>query len=101
MSKQKNSCHVDYKNEFKDFKQSLKGEHFAYCSLSFCSNDCTSQLFQAIFPDSDVAKKFASSRTKTAGIIAEVLALYVKKVYYLTLVPSPFQSRLMPPFTRN
>ena len=32
---------------------------------SFLSNDCTSQLFKTLFPDSDIAKKFASARTKT------------------------------------
>ena len=42
----------------------------------FHFNDYTSQLFKAIFPDSDVAKKFASTRTKIASIITGVLAPY-------------------------
>ena len=41
-------------------------------SLHF--NNCTSQLFKAIFPDSDVAKKFASARTKITSIITGFLA---------------------------
>ena len=37
------------------------------------------QLFKAIFLDSDVAKKFASARTKIASIISGVLAPYAQK----------------------
>ena len=36
---------------------------------SFLINDCTSRLFKAIFPDSNIAKKFASARTKTTSIV--------------------------------
>ena len=66
---------------------------------SFHFNDCMTQLFKEIFLDSDVAKKFASARTKMASINTGVLASYTQKSCYLTLVPSPFQSRLMPPIT--
>ena len=51
--------------------------HTAKHQQSFLSNNCTSQLFKAIFPD--VAKKFASARTKTASIITGVLAPYAQK----------------------
>lgn len=41
---------------------------------SFLSMDCSSVLLKKTFPDSEVARKFSSARTKTAAIIKAVLA---------------------------
>ena len=41
---------------------------------SFLSMDCTSVLLKMIFPDSNVAKKFSSGRTKTEKVVTSVLA---------------------------
>ena len=57
---------------------------------SFHSNECMSQLFKAIFPDSDVAKKFASAGTKIASIIAGVLAPYAQKKFLSDFGTKPF-----------
>ena len=38
--------------------------------------DCTSVLLKKIFPDSNVAKKFSSGRTKTEKVVTSVLAQY-------------------------
>ena len=43
---------------------------------SFLSMDCTSVLLKKIFPDSNVAKKFSSGRTKTEKAVTSVLAQY-------------------------
>jgi len=47
---------------------------------AFFTKDCTSQLFKAIFPDTDIAKKFTSARMKTASIITGVLAPHAQKI---------------------
>ena len=57
---------------------------------SFHSNDCTSQLFKAIFPDSDIAKKFVSARTKIACIITDILVPYAQKKLLPDLGTQPF-----------
>ena len=57
---------------------------------SFLSNDCTSLLFKTLFPDSDIAKKFASSRTKTKSIITGVLGPYAQKIFLSELGTQPF-----------
>ena len=38
--------------------------------------DCTSTLLKKIFPNSNVAKKFSSGRTKTEKVVTSVLAQY-------------------------
>ena len=38
--------------------------------------DCRSVLLKKNFPDSNVAKKFSSGRTKTEKVVTSVLALY-------------------------
>ena len=43
---------------------------------SFLSMDCISVLLKKIFSDSNVAKKFSSSRTKTKKVFTNVLARY-------------------------
>ena len=57
---------------------------------SFLSNDCTSHLFKTLFPDSDIAKKFASARTKTKSIITGVLGPYAQKILLSELGKQPF-----------
>ena len=42
---------------------------------SFLSMDCKSVLLKKIFPDSNVAKKFSSERTKTEKVITNVAYL--------------------------
>ena len=49
-----------------------------------------SKLLKAIFPHSDVAKKFASARTKIASIITSVLAPYAQKKLFSDLGTQPF-----------
>ena len=57
---------------------------------SFLSNDCTSHLFKTIFPDSDIAKKFASTVTKTKSIITGLLGPYAQKILLSELGTQPF-----------
>ena len=57
---------------------------------SFLSNDCTSHLFKTLFPDSDIAKKFASARTKIKSIITGVLGSYAQKILLSELGTQPF-----------
>ena len=57
---------------------------------SFLSNHCTSRLFKTLFPDSDIAKKFASARTKTKSIITKVLGPYAQKILLSELGTQPF-----------
>ena len=57
---------------------------------SFLSNDCTSHLFKTLFPDSDIAKKFASARTKTKSITTRVLGPYAQKILLSELGTQPF-----------
>jgi len=47
---------------------------------SFISNDWTTNLIEANFTDSDIAKNFISARTKTASIITGVLAPFAHKL---------------------
>ena len=56
----------------------------------FNSNDCTSPLFKAIFPDSEVATKFASAKTKITSIITGVLAPYAQTKMLSVLGTQPF-----------
>ena len=56
----------------------------------FLSNDCTSYLFKTLFPDSDIAKKFASPRTKTKSVITGVLGPYAQKILLSELGTQPF-----------
>ena len=57
---------------------------------SFLSNECTSHLFKTLFPDSEIAKKFASARTKTKSIIIGVLNPYAQKILLSELGTQPF-----------
>ena len=70
--------------------EGTRAYHTVKHQQSFLSNDCTSQLFKAIFPDSGVAKKFTSARTKTASIITGVLSPYAQKKLLFGLGIQPF-----------
>ena len=59
-------------------------------SPTFLSNDCTSHLFKTLFSDSDIAKKFASARTKTKSIITGVSGPYAQKILLSELGTHPF-----------
>ena len=77
-----------------DYKAAAAEGTWAYHTVkhqqSFNSNDCTSQLFKAIFPDSVVAKKFTSARTKIASIITGVLAPFAQQKVLSDLGTQPF-----------
>ena len=86
-----------------DYKAAAAEGIWAYHTVkhqySFHSNDCTFQLFKAIFLDSDIHKKFASARTKIASIITGVLASYAQKKLLSDLGVQLFSISLMPPIT--
>ena len=48
-------------------------------NLAFLTSDHSNKLFKAMFPDSEIAKKFACGHTKTTAIVKEVLAPYYQK----------------------
>uniref|UniRef100_A0A9J8D4G3 Uncharacterized protein n=1 Tax=Cyprinus carpio carpio TaxID=630221 RepID=A0A9J8D4G3_CYPCA len=48
--------------------------HNVQHGLSYRSGDCTTKLAPVIFPDSEIAKKLACGRTKSASIVTGVLA---------------------------
>ena len=77
-----------------DYKAAAAEGTWAYHTVkhhqSFNSNDCTSKLFKAIFPDSEVAKKIASARTKITSIITGVLAPYAQTKMLSDLGTQPF-----------
>lgn len=52
--------------------------HTALKSKSFNCEDDASQLFQAMFPDSEVAKRYTGSRTKQTYLLNFAIAPYVK-----------------------
>ena len=64
--------------------------HTVKHNQSFNSNDCTSQLFKEIFPDSNVAKKFTSARTKITSINTGVLAPFAQQKVLSGLGTQPF-----------
>lgn len=49
-------------------------------NFSFRSTDCTTKLLKKILPDSEIAKKISSARTKTEAIITGVLAPHTLKM---------------------
>ena len=50
-------------------------------NLAFLSSDHANKLFREMFPDSEIAKKFACGRTKATAIVKEALSpFYHKKV---------------------
>ena len=60
--------------------ESLWSKFVAKHNISFQTSDHATKLFHQMFPDSNIAKKFACGHTKTAAIIKEALAPhYLKK----------------------
>ena len=59
-------------------------------NLSFQTSDHATKLFKAMFPDSDIAKKFACGHTKTTAIITEVLAPHYVKSTTENMSNNPF-----------
>ena len=59
-------------------------------NLSFQTSDHATKLFKAMFPDSDIAKKFACGHTKTTAIITEVLAPHNVKFTTENMSNNPF-----------
>ena len=57
---------------------------------SFLSNDCTSNLFKAMFSDSSIAKKILVCKNKAASIITGVLAPNAQKTILSELGTQPF-----------
>ena len=45
-------------------------------NLAFLNSDHVTKLFYQMFPDSEIAMKFACGRTKTTAIVKEVLPPY-------------------------
>ena len=45
-------------------------------NLAFLSSEHASELFAQMFPDSEIARKFACGRTKTTAIVKEALSPY-------------------------
>ena len=45
-------------------------------NLAFLKNEHASKLFAQMFPDSEIARKFACGRTKTTAIVKEALSPY-------------------------
>ena len=56
----------------------------------FNLNDCTSHLFKEIFPNSDVAKKFTSARTKITSINTGILVPFAQQKVLSDLGTQPF-----------
>lgn len=54
--------------------------HAVQHNYSYLSCDCGSKLFKKVFPDSEIAGKFACARTKTEAIINEVLGPHSVKL---------------------
>ena len=48
-------------------------------NLAFLNSDHANKLFKEMFPDSEIAKKFACGRTKTTAIVKDALAPHFHK----------------------
>ena len=57
---------------------------------SFLASDHTTKLFKVIFPDSEIAKSFASWHTKTAAVIGEALSPHFQKKVLEKILSHPF-----------
>ncbi len=59
--------------------ESLWAMFIAKHNLAFLSSDHANKLFREMFPDSEIAKKFACGRTKATAIIKEAISPYYHK----------------------
>ena len=79
---------------FKDSSSSVEAEarwamFVAKHNLAFLGSDHATKLFPKMFPDSEIAKQFACSRTKSTAIVKTALAPYfLDKV--ISSMSSPF-----------
>ena len=58
--------------------------------IAFNVADHASKLFQRMFPDSKIASRFRSCRTKTTALCCETLAPSVRKEVVLEMEKRPF-----------
>lgn len=59
-------------------------------NLPFALSDHATKLFAVLFPDSDIAKKFSSARTKTTAVVSNVLAPFVREKLIVAMKCRPF-----------
>lgn len=59
-------------------------------NLAFSLSDHATKLFPKMFPDSEVAKKFTSCRTKTTAIVTNVLGPFAREKLVKYMRSKPF-----------
>ena len=59
-------------------------------NISLLTSDHATKSFKAIFPYSDIAKKFACGHTKTTAIVKEVLAPHYQNLLIVNVTNNPF-----------
>lgn len=59
-------------------------------NISFMSSDHASNLFQKMFPDSNIAKKFSCARTKKTAIVKTALSPHFSQRVIESMSSSPF-----------
>lgn len=59
---------------------------------SFRSNDCTSKFLKTIFPDSEIAKRLSSAKTKTRAIATNVISPYCLRMILKSITEISFIS---------
>ena len=62
----------------------------AELNLPFAASDHFSKLCKVMFPDSEIAKKFSSGRTKTTALVKHALAPAFNENVIATCQSSPF-----------
>ena len=72
------------------FAEALWANFTAEHNLSFALSDHATRLFSKMFPDSDIAKKFSSARTKTTAIVTNVLAPFLREKVVMSMKCRPF-----------
>lgn len=69
------TCHTDKGKEASVIEaEALWASFVAEHNLPFSASDHATKLFSKMFPDSEIAKKFACGHTKTAALIKGALA---------------------------
>ena len=63
-------------------------------NLSFQASDHATKLFKVMFPDSNIAKKFACGHTKTAAVVSEAFAPHYKQPIISNLSMNPFSIQM-------
>ena len=70
--------------------EALWGIFTAEHNVAFALSDHATKLFVKMFPDSEIAKKFSSGRTKTTALITNVLAPYARQKLINSMKCKPF-----------